>query len=96
MERALEKISFESEQTYFVYILRCADATLYTGITKDLHRRVHEHNSSLKGAKYTRARRPVTLVYSETCEDKSKALQREYKIKKLSRLQKEGILLTQK
>ncbi|DAB31005.1 MAG TPA: hypothetical protein CFH84_00940 [Sulfurimonas sp. UBA12504] len=92
MERVLEKISLECEQTYFVYMLRCADTTLYTGVTKDLDRRVHEHNTSLKGAKYTRARRPVTLVYSENCEDKSRALQREYQIKKLSRLQKEGLL----
>lgn len=77
---------------YYVYMLRCADATLYTGITTDLQRRVEEHNNSPKGAKYTKARRPVTLVYSELHPDKSRALQREYKIKKLKRLQKEELI----
>jgi putative endonuclease len=67
---------------YYVYMLECADGTLYTGITTDLARRVEEHNSSDKGAKYTRARRPVKLVYSETHQDRSQASQREYHIKK--------------
>jgi len=77
---------------YFVYMLRCADETLYTGITTDLERRLDEHNNSDKGAKYTRARRPVTLVYSEKLESRSEASKREYFIKhKMSR--KEKLLL---
>jgi putative endonuclease len=73
---------------YFVYILHCSDGTYYTGITTDLQRRLEEHNHSAKGAKYTRARRPVTLVYSEKLDDKSSASKREYAIKKLTRTQK--------
>jgi len=67
---------------YYVYILKCADDTLYTGITTELARRVDEHNGSDKGAKYTRVRRPVTLLYSEVYDDRSAASKREYKIKK--------------
>lgn len=67
---------------YYVYILQCADDTLYTGIATDLGRRIEEHNSSEKGAKYTRARRPVQLMYSEEFPDRSLASKREYEIKK--------------
>ena len=67
---------------YFVYIVRCSDNTLYTGIATELQRRIQEHNSSDKGAKYTRARRPVELVYSEEYPDRSSASKREYEIKK--------------
>lgn len=77
---------------YYAYILRCSDDTFYTGITTDLERRIDEHNNSPKGAKYTRNRRPVTLVHSETCEDKSTASKREYAIKKLTRVQKEALI----
>ena len=73
---------------YFVYMLECADGTLYTGITTDLERRLDEHNNSSKGAKYTRARRPVVLVYSEALETRSLASKREFLIKKLSRNKK--------
>jgi putative endonuclease len=74
---------------YYVYIVQCADETLYTGIATELARRIEEHNHSDKGAKYTRARRPVTLVYHETFEDRSSASKREYEIKKrMSRAQK--------
>jgi len=74
---------------YFVYILKCADDTLYTGIATELERRVKEHNNSDKGAKYTRMRRPVTLVYSEKYPDRSSASKREYEIKKkMSRAEK--------
>ncbi len=73
---------------YFLYILRCNDNTLYTGITTDLKRRLNEHNLSAKGAKYTRSRRPVELVYTEEFEDKSSAMKREYSVKKLSREKK--------
>lgn len=74
--------------SYFVYILKCSDATLYTGITTDLARRLEEHNGSPKGAKYTSLRRPVELVYSEEAEDRSSASKRERKIKKLTKLKK--------
>ncbi|HSC75883.1 MAG TPA: GIY-YIG nuclease family protein [Pseudomonadales bacterium] len=68
---------------WFVYIIRCADGTLYTGITTDLVRREQEHNSEKKGARYTRSRRPVALVYSEEAADRSEASKREYAIKQL-------------
>ncbi len=71
--------------SYFVYILKCNDDTLYTGIAKDVDRRINEHNTSEKGAKYTKARRPVQLVYKENSVDRSSASKREYEIKKLSR-----------
>jgi putative endonuclease len=80
------------EMAYSVYILACSDATLYTGITTDLQRRVAEHNSSSKGAKYTKIRRPVTLVYSEEFEDRSSASKREYAIKQLSRKEKLALI----
>ncbi len=74
---------------YFVYIVRCADETLYTGITTDLERRIREHNSPDKGARYTRARQPVTLVHHESYPDRSSASKREYGIKKqMSRAEK--------
>lgn len=73
---------------YTLYILRCNDDTLYTGITTDLEKRLLEHNTSDKGAKYTRYRRPVVVVYQEPCNDKSTALKREHAIKKMSRQQK--------
>lgn len=72
---------------YWVYILRCADDTLYTGISNDVEKRIATHNEG-SGAKYTRSRRPVTLLYSEECADKSAALRREIEIKKLSRAKK--------
>lgn len=70
---------------YFVYILKCSDGTLYTGITTDVERRVKEHNESNLGAKYTKARRPVKLVYVEEFENRSDASFRENMIKKLTR-----------
>lgn len=73
--------------TWKLYILRCADGTLYTGITTDVERRFAEHSSG-KGAKYTRGRAPLELVYSEECGDKSTALKRELEIKSLSREEK--------
>ena len=77
-----------SKPIWHLYILQCADSTLYTGITTDIVRRLNEHNNSAKGAKYTRARRPVALVYSELCESRSSAASREYEIKKLPKPQK--------
>jgi putative endonuclease len=70
---------------FFVYILRCADTTLYTGITNDVAKRLHHHNTTKTGAKYTSGRRPVELVYTETYTTKGEALSREADIKKLSR-----------
>lgn len=75
------------EKRWFVYILRCCDGTLYTGMTDDVERRVEVHNSG-KGAKYTRGRTPVEAVYREECESYSAALKREYAIKRLTRQQK--------
>ena len=80
---------------YFVYIVQCADNTLYTGIATELERRIKEHNESDKGAKYTRVRRPVSLVYSESYPDRSTASRREYEIKKkMSRKQKLNLITT--
>jgi putative endonuclease len=73
---------------YYLYILECADKTLYTGITVDLERRVNEHNSSKLGAKYTCARRPVKLVYSKKYKNRSSASIAESKLKKLVREEK--------
>jgi len=73
---------------YYLYIVKCSDATLYTGITTDVKRRVEEHNSSKKGAKYTSTRRPVTLVYTTTYANRSEASKAEYRTKKLSREKK--------
>jgi putative endonuclease len=82
-----------SVSSWIVYIVRCADGTLYTGIAKDVVRRVEEHNSSnLLAASYTRARRPVVLVYQEATPTRSVALKREYQIKQMSRLEKEALL----
>lgn len=67
---------------YYVYMVKCADNTLYTGIATELERRIEEHNGSDKGARYTRIRRPVSLVYSEEYPDRSLASKREYEIKK--------------
>ncbi len=77
---------------YYVYILKCSDKTFYTGITKDLKRRIEEHNSSHLGAKYTRGRRPVGLVYSARKRNKSTASKEECRIKKLTR-EKKGTLI---
>ena len=73
---------------YYVYILRCSDKTLYTGITTDPARRAMEHNSSKLSARYTRTRRPVKLVYSKKFKNRSTAAKEESRIKKLSRAEK--------
>lgn len=76
-----------------VYVLRCADGSLYTGIATDVERRVEEHNSdNLLAAAYTRSRRPVTLVYREPARTRSVAGKREYRIKQMSRDQKEALI----
>jgi putative endonuclease len=80
-----------SHKSHFVYILHCADGSLYTGYTTELVRRVAEHNEG-KGAKYTRGRGPVELVYFEEGTDRSWGQRREEEIKRLSRLQKEQLV----
>jgi len=77
---------------WFVYLLRCSDASLYTGITTDISQRLHEHNHSAKGAKYTRGRRPVSLVYKEKLSSRSLASKREYQIKQMNKSEKEQIV----
>lgn len=74
-----------------VYILRCGDGTLYTGMTDDFGKRLAAHKSG-KGAKYTRGRTPLEAVYQEACESKSDALKREYEIKRLTRQQKLALI----
>ncbi len=74
--------------TRYVYIVECSDKTFYTGSTGNIEKRIQEHNSGKAGAKYTRSRRPVTLVYLEPCSTPSIALKREAEIKRLSRAQK--------
>ncbi len=73
---------------YYLYILECADKTLYTGITTDVQRRVAEHNENKLGAKYTSSRRPVKLVYAKKFKNRSMASQEEARIKKLNKSQK--------
>ncbi|TRZ51394.1 GIY-YIG nuclease family protein [bacterium] len=78
--------------SYYLYLLRCSDNSLYCGQTKDLERRVKEHNSDNSESKYTRVRRPVKLVYFEKHRSLSKVLKREYEIKKLSKIEKEKLI----
>ena len=75
------------ESTWKLYILRCGDGSLYTGITDDLERRLCAHRAG-KGAKYTRGRGPLILRYTETCENHSSALRREIAVKKLKKEEK--------
>jgi putative endonuclease len=78
---------------WFTYLLRCADNSLYTGVTTDLKRRLFEHNNSNKlAAKYTRVRRPVSLAYAEENIDRKSACQREYLLRKLPKLKKECLV----
>jgi putative endonuclease len=80
---------------YYVYILKCADDSLYTGITTDLERRLNEHHNEGKaGAKYTRSRRPVRVVYSKLFKTRSKASVKEYEIKNFSRDEKLALVRT--
>ena len=75
----------------YTYIVKCNDGTLYTGWTNNLEKRIKDHNDG-KGAKYTKARLPVELVYYETFETKEEAMSREYAIKRLSRREKEELI----
>tara|TARA_Y100000310_G_scaffold315809_2_gene366815 strand:- start:6149 stop:6451 length:303 start_codon:yes stop_codon:yes gene_type:complete len=74
---------------WFFYVIRCSDQSLYAGITTDVERRVRDHNTSSKGAKYTRSRRPVFLVLTRSFDNKSAALKYEWGFKKLSKRNKE-------
>lgn len=93
--KAILDVLFEhensSDKKHFVYILRCADGTFYTGYTTDPERRTRVHNTG-KGAKYTRSRRPVELIYTEEFDDKVEAQRREYAIKQLTRAEKERLI----
>ena len=80
------------DKKHFVYILRCSDNTFYTGYTTDPERRTKVHNSG-KGAKYTRSRRPVELIYTEEFSDKGEAQRREYAIKQMTRVEKEKLIM---
>ena len=77
--------------SWYVYMVRCRDNSLYTGYTDDPDRRLAVHNAG-KGAKYTKSRLPVHMVYREECPDKSTALKREYAIKRLSKAEKENLI----
>lgn len=77
---------------YTVYMLRCADGTFYTGIARDVAKRLQEHNTSPKAARYTRGRRPVVLVYQEGCASRGVALKREASLRKHSHIQKESLI----
>lgn len=79
------------EAVWYLYILRCGDDTLYTGITTDVEKRLNAHRSG-KGAKYTRGRAPLELVYSEICESHSHALKRELEVKHLTREEKRKLI----
>ncbi|MFT5281057.1 MAG: putative endonuclease [Flavobacteriaceae bacterium] len=79
---------------WYVYIVKCSDDTLYTGVTTNISRRINEHNGEGKlGAKYTRARRPVELMYSYEYSDRSTASKEEYRIKKLTLQEKERLVI---
>lgn len=80
---------------HYVYIVKCSDGTYYTGYTNDLEKRLFAHNAG-KGAKYTKNRIPVEVVYFEEYEDKSEAMKREYAIKQLTRGQKEKLIKSKK
>jgi putative endonuclease len=88
-QRKQEKVP--ADATWYVYLLRCAGGSLYTGITKDLKRRCQQHDER-KASRYTRSRRPVTLVYHETQASRSLALKHEAAIKALSRQDKESLV----
>jgi putative endonuclease len=83
-----------SASPWYVYIVRCLDSTYYTGITTDLARRMAEHNSPRRGARYTRPRRPVVLVYSEPAHSRGAAAKRECQIKKMTLAGKKCLIET--
>jgi len=86
------ELRFKKMASWYVYIVECADHTLYTGVTRDLDRRVHEHNHTKRGASYTRARRPVRLVFSMERASRSAAQRSEVAIKRLNRVKKLALI----
>jgi putative endonuclease len=78
----------------YVYLVRCADGTFYAGATTNLERRIREHNQGDRGAKYTRGRRPVTLVYHQSFEKSADAWRREIRLKKMTRAHKQRLVDT--
>jgi putative endonuclease len=91
-ERKLKK-RLKTREPWTLYILKCKDGTLYTGIAKDVDKRLKAHNDG-KGAKYTRARRPVSLLYQESCKSRTQALVRECAVKALPRNKKQDLIST--
>ena len=81
-----------TDEGHYVYLLKCRDGTFYTGYSTEVARRVREHNASPKGAKYTRGRRPVALVYYMAYPSRSEALKQEQALKKKSRVEKEKLV----
>ena len=84
--------AINSQPPWYVYIVQCRDDTYYTGITTNLDRRLQEHNSLDQGARYTRPRQPVKLVYQEPAQSRSEAASREYQIKKLTLVRKKALI----
>jgi len=83
----------ESKEMHYIYLVRCSDDSLYCGWTTDLKRRIDAHNGHIPGgAKYTRGRRPVTLVYAESFHQKQEAQRREYAIKRMTKTKKLGLI----
>jgi putative endonuclease len=94
MKRGLapRRESMPANSPWFVYLLRCADGSLYAGITTDVARRIAEHNSGRDGARYTRARRPVQLAWQQPVNSRSEASRCEYLLRRLSKAQKEALV----
>lgn len=92
MTTASKTPATSSDARWFTYIVECSDTTYYTGVTTDLERRLHEHNSTIKGARYTRCRRPVTLVYFEKTASRQNACKREYAIRKMRAAKKKALI----
>ena len=83
-----------AKTVWYVYLAECSDGTLYTGITTDLKRRINQHNGILQGgARYTAARRPVVLAWSEEVDSRSDAQKREFEIRRLSRIEKTQLIV---
>jgi putative endonuclease len=83
----------KKKKSWYVYVIRCSDGSLYAGITTDIRRRIHEHNSTKKAARYTRARRPVYLVYHHKCLDRAEAMVSETGFKRFTKERKEQFIL---
>lgn len=81
---------------WFVYMLRCADNSLYTGVTTNVERRIAEHNAEKSVTKYTRVRQPVSVAYQEKAESRSEACKREAQLKKLTKKDKEALVIDEK